>query len=410
MFLVALLLLAACAAAGTGPTAPPIEDLAELHGHQGSLALVHASVLTMDDGARVERDRTVVIRDGRIVSVGPTVTTDPPTDVRVVDVHGRYIVPGLADMHVHLRRQHVPSFLRSGITLVRDLWGHDETLALRDEARQGGHVPWVVATGPGIDGSPPVRPTPALLERPEDAARLVAEVMDGRWDALKVYQNLRQDSFLALFDAAQAAGVNLVGHVPTDVPLEKALGRMRSIEHLEGYDQALVGYRLQAFRSWVSVKPNDMALWARRTVDSGTWNTPTLVVIGEALSNHASSGDADRAMKNVRLMVRYLHEAGAPLLAGTDAGVPVVAPGGSLHDELDQLVAAGLSPYDALAAATVNPARFLGLRGEVGVVKGGGRADLLLLEADPLENLRTMRSPTAVILRGRFLVPDSIAE
>jgi imidazolonepropionase-like amidohydrolase len=77
---------------------------------------------------------------------------------------------------------------------------------------------------------------------------------------------------------------------------------------------------------------------------------------------------------------------------------------------LDQLVAAGLSPYDALAAATVNPARFPGLRGEVGVVKGGGRADLLLLEADPLENLRTMRSPTAVILRGRFLVPDSIAE
>jgi len=152
----------------------------------------------------------------------------------VVDVRGRYIVPGLADMHVHLRREHVRSFLRSGITLVRDLWWHDETLALRDEARKGGLVPWVVTTGPGIDGSPPIRPTPALLERPEDAARLVAELMDRNWDALKVYQNLRQDSLLALFDAANAAGVNLVGHVPTDVPLEKALGRMRSIEHLEG--------------------------------------------------------------------------------------------------------------------------------------------------------------------------------
>jgi imidazolonepropionase-like amidohydrolase len=324
-----------------------MDQLAEHHDRQVPLALVHANVLTMEGGPTIERDQTVVIRDGRIVSVSPTVTNDPPDDADVVDVRGRYIVPGLADM-------------------------------------------------------------PALLERPEDAARLVAELMDRNWDALKVYQNLRQDSFLALFNAANAAGVNLVGHVPTDVPLEKALGRMRSIEHLEGYDQALVGYRLTAFRSWVSVKPDAMALWARRTVDSGTWNTPTLVVIRNALSNNASSGDADRALKNVRLMVRYLHEAGAPLLAGTDAGLPVVTPGRSLHDELDQLMAAGLSSYDAIASATTNPARFLRLQGEVGVVKAGSRADLLLLESNPLENPRSMRDPAAVILRGRFLVPDSI--
>jgi imidazolonepropionase-like amidohydrolase len=133
---------------------------------------------------------------------------------------------------------------------------------------------------------------------------------------------------------------------------------------------------------------------------------PTLVVIRKALTNNAGPQDAARAMANARLMVRRLYDAGAPLLAGTDAGVPVVEPGTSLHEELAELIAAGLSPYDALAAATVNPARFLGLEGKVGVVKVGARADLLLLKGNPLEEMGTVRSPVGVVLRGRMVVPE----
>jgi hypothetical protein len=400
--------IAACASGGDDPTRPDPEQFVELHGYGGPLALIHAHVLTMDNGPMIERDQIVIIRDGRIVAVGRTEEMAPPADARTVDMAGLYVIPGLADMHVHLRREHVPQYLRNGITTVRDLWGHGEILELRSESRNGGNVPWIVTTGPGIDGSPPVRPTPALLDRPEDAAGLVEALALQGWDALKVYQNLRRDAFLALAQAAAAAETDLVGHVPTDVPLSEALGRMRSIEHLEGYDKALVGQRQRGFRSWTLVEPADMALWARRTADSGTWNVPTLVVIRKVLTNNNSSGGAGRGVSNARTMVGHLHDAGASILSGTDAGVPLVEPGTSLHDELAELIAAGLSPYDALAAATASPARFLGLDGQLGVVKAGARADLVLLRANPLEDLRTARSPVAVVLRGRLLVPALI--
>jgi len=404
----ALVAIAACVAIGAAAPEPVSRQLAELHDYEGPLALIHADLLSMDHGATIERDRTVLLRDGRIVAVGRTEEVTPPSDARVVDVRGLYVMPGLADMHVHLQREHVAAFLRHGITTVRDLWGHAGIVDLRSESRDGGRVPWVVATGPGIDGSPPVRPTSAVLDRPEDAAGLVDELTDQGWDAFKIYQNLRLDAFLALARAATAVDVGLVGHVPTDVPLSEALGRMRSIEHLEGYDKALSGQRERAFRSWTSVDPGQMPLWARRTADAGTWNVPTLIVMRKALTNNTDPKEAARAITNARLMVRHLHDAGAPLMAGTDAGVPVIEPGSSLHEELIELIAAGLSPYDALAAATVNPARFLGLEGKVGGVKVGARADLLLLKANPLEDIQTARSPAGVVLRGRMLIPGHI--
>lgn len=405
MRLLMLVLLVACGPAQDSPTAPTLDP--DLHGYAGPMALVNANVLSMED-PEISIGQTVLVHDGRVVEIRGTADGAPPPDARIVDLQGAYLMPGLADMHVHLRREHVHGFLRSGITTVRDLWGHSETLELAEEARLDGLVPRIVLTGPGIDGSPPIRPTPAVLDRPEDATGLVSDLVAQEWGALKVYQNLRHAPFLALSDAARDAGIGLVGHVPTDVPLEDALGRMRSIEHLEGYDKALAGHRLTGFRSWASVDPAMMPLLADRTVESGTWNTPTMVIVARALSNNSSGAQAARAMDNVRLMVRRLHEAGAPLMAGTDAGIAGIAAGASLHDELNEFVKAGLSAYAAIRTATVNPARFLGMDRESGVVAAGAVADLLVVDSNPLEDLNAARDPTAVILRGRFLLADSL--
>lgn len=391
-------------ATGDPPTGPPFDPTADLHGYDGPLALVGVHVLSMENDD-IARDQTVVIRDGRVVEVRGGADGSLPSDVRLVEGGGRYLVPGLVDMHVHLRRAHVPDLLRSGVTTVRDMWGHAETAELRKEARSGGVVPSVVATSPGIDGAPPVRPTPAILQRPDEVGPLLQELEAQGWDALKVYQNLDHESFLALAEAASSAGVMLVGHVPTAVPLEDALERMRSIEHLEGYDRALTGHRLRAFRSWTSADVSAMEAWARRTAEAGTWNTPTLTVIRALLR-----ADTSTAMERIRLMVRGLHDAGAPLLAGTDAGVPLVNPGESLHDELSEFVAVGLTPFEALRTATSNPGIFLDPKGEVGTVAEGTRADLLLVESNPLTDLATLRSPTAVVLRGRFLLPGELPE
>lgn len=405
MRLLTLVLLIACGPAQDSPTGPTLDP--DLHGYAGTLAFVDANVLSMAT-PEISVGQTVLVRAGRVVEVRPTADGAPPADARVIDLQGAYLMPGLADMHIHLRREHVQGLLRSGVTTVRDLWGHSETLELRAESRLDGLVPRVVLTGPGIDGSPPIRPTPAVLDRAGDAVGLVSDLLAQEWEALKVYQNLRHAPFIALADAAEAAGIGLVGHVPTDVPLEVALGRMRSIEHLEGYDKALAGQRLTAFRSWPAVDRSLMPIWAERTAESGTWNTPTMVIVRRALSNNASGSQAVQAMENVRLMVRHLHEAGAQLLAGTDAGIAGILPGASLHDELSEFVRAGLTPFEAIRTATVNPARFLGMEGESGVVEAGAWADLLVVGSNPLENLDAARAPTAVVLRGRLLLTDSI--
>lgn len=394
----------ACAVTSPGePAGLRTIGAADLHGHDGPLAIIHANVLTMR-GASVLRGGTVVIRDGRIAEVRPATSEQAlPADVRIVDAEGRYLVPGLADMHVHISAADAPAYLRNGVTTVRDMWGGAGTAALREAAASGEPVPTVIAASPAVDGSPPVREGAIILDEPDSARALVDGLIAAQWDAVKVYQNLGLPEFQALGAAAREAGIDLVGHVPTAVPLGVALENMRSIEHLEGYDKALAGHRERAFMSWAAVDTAGMANWAERTREAGVWNTPTLVVSSRVVSRALDPDDAGRAIDHMRLMVRSLKRAGAPLLAGTDAGVPLVEAGISLHEELQELVAAGLNPREALEAATSNAARFLGQDGEFGVVAPGARADLLLVDGNPLDDLSVLRFPRVVILKGRWL-------
>ena len=233
------------------------------------------------------------------------------------------------------------------------------------------------------------------------AAPLVARLAGEGWRWVKVYSHLDAPVFEALADAADAHGIRLLGHVPFAVPLQRALDRgMLSIEHLTGYELALGAGGGTVAERWASVRIADMPAVAQATARAGTWNCPTLMVTTLLGGTGAAAEEAHRRR---RLMVGALHAAGARILAGTDSGIDATAAGTSLHDELAELVASGLSPLEALQAATSSPAEFLGRVGEIGTMAPGARADLVLVDGDPRQDVGLLRHPRGVLLRGAWL-------
>ena len=367
----------------------------------GNIAVVHAAVLDPDTGAR-SGGQTVLVSGDRIVAVGPDGTLGLPEETRSIDAAGRTVLPGLVDSHVHTRSADLARYVDEGITTVRNLWGFP---GLQEGAaalvRDGAVAPSIESASPGIDGPGSPWPYTQLLTDPAEADSLVAGLAGEGWRWLKVYSHLDASVFDAIADAADAHGIRFLGHVPFTVPLQHALDRgMLSIEHLTGYDRALGGSGPTPAEVWASVAIDRMPAAAAATAAAGTWNCPTMAIVKALTAGGSASGEASRRR---RLLVGALHAAGARLLAGTDSGIDVTLPGISLHDELDELVASGLSPLEALRAATTWPAEFLGRVGEVGTVVAGGRADLLLVDGDPRQDVAVLRHPRAVMLRGAWL-------
>jgi len=205
----------------------------------------------------------------------------------------------------------------------------------------------------------------------------------------------------ALIAAARARGVKIAGHVSGYVSVEHAMVSQDSIEHLLGYERALAPghYGLDA---WLYADRDRMPRYARLAQESGVWNCPTLAVYANYVTVGMLPADRARVLENRRLFVAALHDAGARILAGTDAGYLVPA-GTALLDELDLLREAGLTPYEVLVAATRSPAEYLDLTEEIGTIAVGRRADLVLYRENPLENLSTVRAPVGVMLSGRWI-------
>jgi len=394
---------------GTGTGTPLLQESTD-HGlpvDSTVVALIGVHVIPMDREV-ILRDRTIVMRAGTIVRIGPMDRVDVPADALRPDMRGRYIIPGLIDMHVHLKRDDLPAYLASGVTTVRNMWGWSEIEKIRRDVASGTvRGPRVFSAGPAVDGDPPVRQGAEVVTESAQIPALVRRQKAAGWDFIKVYQNLDRPAFIALAREAASAGLPLIGHVPTAVPFDEANSRMASIEHLEGYDKALTGSRRPGFRSWVAVGPEaatEVAALAEATAERGTWNCPTLVVARRILSNGLPSRERERAISARRAMVRALRDAGAPLLAGTDGGVPLVGPG-ELPEELAELTEAGLTPYEALRAATIDAAAFLGAADSLGGVAEGQRADLVVLAGNPLEDVSILREPVAVIAGGEWIRP-----
>ena len=412
------------------------------------LAVVDVNVLPMDRNVVLEH-HTVVIVDGRIASVGSASTAEIPGSARRIDGRGLYLMPGLTDMHVHFVRPPIDNpaaltfedheqinvrlaalHVANGVTTVRNMYGHPTVDALATRiATEEVLGPTILSTGPLTDGDPPRHPGSRVVQGPEEALEAVREDEAQRRVGVKVSDRLDLETYRSLAAAARAKGLMLTGHVPEAVGLENVIAeKQATIEHVDSFLRDLqpepATERQSLADAYRKADVSRLDSLLPGLVAAGTFVTPTLVVaqmdwpseriapaathappqLAERYRNYYSGVllDADAEFAVGFAVVRRLHDAGVPLLAGSDTYKPNVVPGFALVEELEYFSEAGLAPYDVLRTATVNPAILLTQEDEFGTVAQGRRADLLLLSGNPLENLDALRRLEGVILRGRF--------
>lgn len=419
---IAAILAAACSARDPGAKGP---------GGEAVLAIrdVWLWDATRPTGAA---GRTVVIRGDRIVEVGPSERVAVPDGATVIEGAGLHLIPGLWDMHVHalwadgVPETFLPLFVAHGVTGVRDMGGEIEILLrVREDLRTGRLLgPRLVAAGPILDGPEPVDPRASwALATPADARAAVDSLAEIDVDFLKVYTLLPPPVFDAVVEAAAERSLPVAGHVPAEVgPIEAARAGMITIEHMmseldyfcDPDDPAACEPNFEAFRAHGTrqvpalVEEREPSKEAAAADPRLRFLPPPVLALwfgGEVEPDpgpRTAAPPAPAEPREALELARALHRAGISLLAGTDAGIPFTFPGSSLHEELDLLVAAGLTPAEALAAATSGPAELLG-RDDLGTIAPGKRADLVLLRGNPLEDVRHTREIEAVILDGALL-------
>jgi len=383
-------------------------------------AVVDVTVIDAAKGV-ARPGQTVVLRGGRIEAAGDAGHVGVPQRARVIDGKGKFLIPGLWDMHAHVLWPGLdgffPLFVANGVTGVRDMGTHFPPPVVerwRDQVRKAARVgPRFVWAGPVVDGPTPVWPGSTPVASEADARRAVRDRKAQGMDFVKVYEFLARDHYFALMDEAKRVGIPVVGHVPQSITAAEASDAgQRCIEHLSG-----------------SVDEDGAAELAARFKRNGTWVCPTLAIdwtfalrddpavsgraelkyLPEAVVKvvqlpipHPGAEVAMRQLRRKAAVLRVMHRAGVPVLAGTDGPMAASVPGFSLHDELRLLVKeAGFTPAEALRAATFNPAVFLGKEAEMGSVEAGKVADLVLLEADPLKDIENVRRIATVIADGR---------
>jgi len=366
-----------------------------------AIAIVDVRVIPMTSNTVLDA-QTIVVRGGVITALGPTSMVPVPADAVVIHGSGRYVMPALIDMHAHLASGDLDAYVNAGVGTVRNMWGHSAIATMQREIGAGTRTgPTIVSASPGVDMTPPQWPGTLLVTDLADVRSIVRAQKDAGWPYLKVYTRLSREAFDSVTVAARSVGIPVVGHVPLDVDIRHAIDEgMRSIEHLTGYDRAVSRTGRSGTFGWSDADVARFAALAPLTARAGVWNCPTLAIYVELAKQH-SAADREAIVRNRRLFVRALSDAGARILLGTDAGIDVVAPGTSAHDELRELAAAGLTPFDALRAGTTSAAEFLGMP-DVGRVAVGAKADLLLLRANPLVDVQNANRIDGVVSHGAW--------
>jgi imidazolonepropionase-like amidohydrolase len=354
------------------------------------------------------------VRDGRIAEVGARAAVTIPPDVPSVAVDGKTIIPGLWDMHTHVTQiEWAPVYLAAGVTTVRDMGNEFEFLVpLRDAIAAGRALgPRVVAAGL-IDGGGPDAFGVYYAATPEEARQAVAKYHDAGFQQIKIYSLVTPPIVEAICAEAHRLGMTVTGHVPTGMTIEQAAAAgMDHVAHLAirgeaGSDEVtktiafLKDHKtvIDPTQSW-----NELLGHAVGTpiaaFQPGVLKIPA--PLNRVFSNAGAAG-IDAATARTRLerglrIVKALHDAGVPIVAGTDEGIP----GHSLHREIELYVEAGLTPMEALQAATIVPARAMKMDGELGTIERGKRADMVVLNANPLDSIRNIRTVRWTISGGR---------
>lgn len=422
-----------------------------------TFALTHVTVIDATGGPPLQ-NMTIVVRDKRIFDLGSSDKVQLRGMTSVIDGKGKFLIPGLWDMHVHTvfgdwlpanEQVMLPLFVANGVTGVRDM-GSDLAVVKNWRTRidEGDLLgPRMVIAGPMLDGPTPAFPSSTPVANAADGKRTVDELKGAGVDFIKIQSLVPRDGYFAAADEAKRLGLPFVGHVPDAVRAAEASDAgQRSIEHFTGIfegssdveDKLIAGPKSVGLKvsTYNPVRATQLvALMAKNR----TWQVPTLVweqgqwlvddidLTHDPLIKYAPVAWKDRTwpmfvreilatMDTDPLPVRQhfvqmeldmtlaMFRAGVPFMAGTDTAAGVhVFPGFSLHDELAMFVRAGLTPMQALQTATRNPAVFLDILAETGTIEKGKRADLVLLDANPLEDIGNTRRISAVVLAGRYL-------
>jgi imidazolonepropionase-like amidohydrolase len=429
-----------------------------------STLIIHDVTVIDATGAPAKPHQTVIVRDGKIDAIDSSGDGFggklPGTHV---DGTGKFLIPGLWDMHVHMvfgdwfplgKEVTLPMFIANGITGLRDMGGELEVLQQwRKEIAAGTLIgPRIVMSGPMLDGPKPRFPSSIAIKTPEDGRRAVDDLKRRGADFIKLQSLIPRDAVFAIADEAKKQGISLVGHVPDAVRASEASNvGQRSFEHMIGIfegsspleDKFIKGAKTEKqFLSTYDPKRAE-ALFSLLAKNQ-TWQCPTLVwERGGNLIDQTDFAHDTRAKyvpaywKDVTWkrftdevehdfntddlatrkafvekeleVVNAMHRAGIHFLAGTDTPPGVyIFPGFSLHEELQRFVAAGFTPMEALQTATRNPAKFLGLEDRLGTIEKGKLADLVLLDANPLEDIRNTQKIAAVIVNGRYLSREEL--
>ena len=427
-------------------------------------AFVDVNVMPMDRQQVVAR-QTVIIRGDRIEAIGPSASTRVPADAVRIDGRGKYLMPGLAEMHAHvlpaqaqgnaderLNRDIFFLYIANGITTIRAMLGAPNQLVLRNRLASNELLgPTMYVAAPSLNGT--------SAPNPDTAVKLVRAHKTAGYDLLKIHPGLSRETYDAIVRTSREVGITWAGHVPAAVGLRHAISvRQSTVDHMDGYLEASLpettAVRLQSGGATLAdmirnVDESRFEELARLTRAAGVWNVPTAALWEnlfdrtsvEELLQRPENRYAPRAwvnnwatqkrnrmqqdqqqgvtpelaaqfMASRRRLLKTLADVGAPLLMGTDSPQIFSVPGFSLHRELALAVRAGLTPFQVLESGTRNVGRYaadeLKLDGRFGTVARGQRADLVLLDANPFDDIGNLTRRSGVMVRGRWVSADEI--
>ncbi len=414
--------------------------------------ITNVHVINVRDGS-IDEEKTIVVDSGKIVQILDQVS-ELPGEATIIEGSGKFLLPGLAEMHAHIPpeeagRAYIEEtlflYLSNGVTTIRGMLGHPVHLELRQQAADNQLLsPRIFTSSPSLNGN--------TAKTPEEARKLVTTYQEQGYDFLKLHPGLTLDVFEEIVKTAREVGIPFAGHVSVDVGIRRALeSGYASVDHVDGFLEGLVpesakvnpnengffGYNFTSladtskihelvemtkqYKVWVVPTQSLFDRWFSPEAAETLAQAPEMKYMPAAtLDNWVNSkknlvGDPNykaaqwEQFNNIRKKLIYqLHKNGHGLLLGSDAPQVFNVPGFSIHHELNGMIEAGLTPLEAIQIGTLHPARFFDREGEFGEIKEGASADLLLLNANPLQDITALKNLAGVMVRGQWLSKEDI--